>query len=134
MPPQNILISLRFAPLHQDILHRGLDKRQYSIYTEKGKRATDQPLSVQSHFSAVDDFTEIFLQSHFLWTQDGFTVTMKKSSNISVTDLHRFIPQPASGRSSELSLLSFCPFWTASLVWSKFWRLLRLNGLIFRTV
>jgi len=63
MPPQNILISLRCAPLHQDILHRGLDKRQYSIYTEKGKRATELPLSAQSHFSAVDDFTEIFSQS-----------------------------------------------------------------------
>ena len=60
MPPQNILISLRFAPLHQDILHRGLDKRQYSIYTEKGKRATNQPLSAQSHFSAVDCFYRVF--------------------------------------------------------------------------
>ena len=60
MPPQNILISLRCAPLHQDILHRGLDKRQYSIYTEKGKRATDQPLSAQSHFSAVDCFYRDF--------------------------------------------------------------------------
>ena len=38
-----------------------------------------------------------------------YPVKMKKSSNISVTALHRFIPQPASGRSSELSLLSFCP-------------------------
>ena len=60
MPPQNILISLRFAPLHQDILHRELDKRQYSIYTEKGKRATDQPLLPQSHFSAVDCFYRDF--------------------------------------------------------------------------
>ena len=56
MPPQNILISLRFVPLHQDILHRGLDKRQYSIYTEKGKRVTDQPLLPQSHFSAKAKF------------------------------------------------------------------------------
>lgn len=61
MPPQNILISLRCAPLHQDILHRWLDKRQYSIYTEKGKRVTDQPLSPQSHFSAVDCFYRVFL-------------------------------------------------------------------------
>ena len=60
MPPQNILISLRCAPLHQDILHRWLDKRQYSIYTEKGKRATDQPLLPQSHFSAVDCFYRFF--------------------------------------------------------------------------
>ena len=58
--PQNILISLRFAPLHQDILHRGFDKRQYSIYTEKGKRATDQPFLPQSHFSAVDCFYRDF--------------------------------------------------------------------------
>ncbi len=58
---------------------------------------------------------------------------MKKSSNISVTALHRFIPKPASGRSSELSLLSFCPCLAASSVWSEFWRLLRLHGLIFRT-
>ena len=63
MPPQNILISLRCAPLHQDILHRWLDKRQYSIYTEKGKRATDQPLLPQSHFLQLIVFTEIFSQS-----------------------------------------------------------------------
>ena len=37
-----------------------LDKRQYSIYTEKGKRATDQPLLPQSHFSAVDCFYRDF--------------------------------------------------------------------------
>ena len=60
MPPQNILISLRCAPLHQDILHRWLDKRQYSIYTEKGKRVTDLPLLPQSHFSAVDSFYRVF--------------------------------------------------------------------------
>ena len=65
--PQNILISLRCAPLHQDILHRGLDKRQYSIYTEKGKRATDQPLSAQSHFSAVDCFyRDFFAEPKFM--------------------------------------------------------------------
>ena len=58
---------------------------------------------------------------------------MKKSSNISATALHRFIPQPASGRSSELSLLSFCLCLAAFLVWSIFWRLLRLHGLFFRT-
>ena len=34
-----------------------------------------------------------------------YPVKMKKSSNISVTALHRFIPQPASGRSSAL------PYW-----------------------
>ena len=67
MPPQNILISLRCAPLHQDILHRGLDKRQYSIYTEKGKRATDQPLLPQSHFSAVDCFYRVFFAESQLY-------------------------------------------------------------------
>ncbi|WP_455527919.1 hypothetical protein, partial [Huintestinicola sp.] len=46
---------------------------------------------------------------------------------ISVTAFHRFIPQPASGRSSALPSLA------ASLAWSEFWRLLRLHGLIFRT-
>jgi len=46
--------------LHQDILHRWLDKRQYSIYTEKGKRANEQPLLPQSHFSAVDCFYRDF--------------------------------------------------------------------------
>ena len=56
-----------------------------------------------------------------------YPVKMKKSSNISVTALHRFIPQPASGRSSALPCLA------AFLVWSEFWRLLRLHGLIFRT-
>ena len=66
MPPQNILISLRFAPLHQDILHRGFDKRQYSIYTEKGKRANKQPLLPQSHFSAVDCFyRDFFAEPNF---------------------------------------------------------------------
>ena len=34
-----------------------------------------------------------------------YPVKMKKSSNISVTAFHRFIPQPASGRSSALPCL-----------------------------
>ena len=34
-----------------------------------------------------------------------YPVKMKKSSNISVTALHRFIPQPASGRSLALPCL-----------------------------
>ena len=67
MPPQNILISLRCAPLHQDILHRELDKQQYSIYTEKEKRATDQPLSAQNHFSAVDCFYRVFFAEPPHW-------------------------------------------------------------------
>ena len=59
---------------------------------------------------------------------------MKKSSNISATALHHFIPQSASGRSSELSLLSFCLCLAAFLVLLNFWRLLRLHGLFFRTI
>lgn len=50
---------------------------------------------------------------------------MKKSSNIFITALHRFIPQPASGRSSAL------PYLAALLVWSKFWRFLRLHSYFF---
>ena len=41
-------------------MHRWLDKRQYSFYTEKGKRANEQPLLPQSHFSAVDCFYRVF--------------------------------------------------------------------------
>ena len=51
---------------------------------------------------------------------------MKKSSNISVTALHRFIPQPASGRSSALPCLA------AILVWSKFLWEIHLHSLFFR--
>ena len=58
MPPQNILISLRSVA--SGYFASGLDKRQYSIYTEKGKRATDQPFLPQSHFSAVDCFYRDF--------------------------------------------------------------------------
>ena len=56
-----------------------------------------------------------------------YPVKMKKSSNISVAALHRFIPQPASGRSSALPCLA------AILVLSEIWRLLRLHGLFFGT-
>lgn len=50
---------------------------------------------------------------------------MKKSSNISATALHRFIPQPASGRSSALPCLA------AFLVWSKFLWEIHLHSLFF---
>ena len=51
---------------------------------------------------------------------------MKKSSNISADALHRFIPQPASGRSSALPCLA------AILVLAKFlWEML-LHSLFFR--
>lgn len=49
----------------------GLDKRQYSIYTEKEQRATDQPLSPQSHFSAVDCFyRDFFAEPAYLGSID----------------------------------------------------------------
>ena len=83
MPPQNILISLRCAPLHQDILHRGLDKRQYSIYTEKGKRATDQPLLSQCNFSAVDCFYRDFFAEP-IW---DFSALSVQGFDVSVQDI-----------------------------------------------
>jgi len=51
---------------------------------------------------------------------------MKKSSNISVTALHRFIPQPASERSSAL------PYLTVFLVLALIWGKLHLHSLFFR--
>ena len=54
-----------------------------------------------------------------------YSVKNTKSSNISVTVLHRFIPQPALGRSSALPCLA------TFLVWSKFGRLLRLHDYFF---
>ena len=62
---------------------------------------------------------------------EEYPVKMKKSSNISVTALHRFIPQPASGRSSELSLLSFCLCLAAILVLAKFLWEIHLHSLKF---
>lgn len=50
---------------------------------------------------------------------------MKKSSNISATALHRFIPQPASGRSSALPCLA------ANIVLSKLLWEIHLHGLKF---
>lgn len=60
---KNILMQRSGAQWNQDIF--GLDKQQYSIYTAKRKRATDQvALSTQSHFSAVDSFTEFFCRAN----------------------------------------------------------------------
>ena len=50
-----------------------------------------------------------------------------KNDDISAAAFHRFIPQPASGRSSVLPCLA------AILVLSEIWRLLRLHGLFFGT-
>ena len=50
---------------------------------------------------------------------------MKKSSNISATALHRFIPQPASGRSSALPCLA------ANIVLSKLLWEIHLHSLKF---
>ena len=51
-----------------------------------------------------------------------------KNDDISAAAFHRFISQPASGRSSALPCLA------AILVLSEIWRLLRLHGLFFGTV
>ena len=61
--------------MHQDILHRWLDKRQYSIYTEKGKRANEQPLLPQSHFSAVDCFYRAFFAEPWLYFRKPLSET-----------------------------------------------------------
>ena len=50
-----------------------------------------------------------------------------KNDDISAAAFHRFISQPASGRSSALPCLA------AILVLSEIWRLLRLHGLFFGT-
>ena len=50
-----------------------------------------------------------------------------KNDDISAAAFHRFISQPASGRSSALPCLA------AILVLSEIWRLLRLHGLFFET-
>ena len=50
---------------------------------------------------------------------------MKKSSNISAAALHRFIPQPASGRSSALPCLA------ANIVLSKLLWEIHLHSLKF---
>ena len=50
-----------------------------------------------------------------------------KNDDISAADFHRFISQPASGRSSALPCLA------AILVLPEIWRLLRLHGLFFGT-
>ena len=65
-------------------------------------------------------------QTPEVYPLEEYPVKMKKSSNISAAALHRFIPQPASGRSSALPCLA------AVLVLLEFWRLLRLHGLFFR--
>ena len=50
-----------------------------------------------------------------------------KNDDISAAAFHRFISQPASGRSSALPCLA------AILVLSEIWRLLRLRDLFFGT-
>ena len=65
MPPQNILISLRFAPLHQDILHRGLTNGSIQFILKKER---ERPISRSYHkviFLQLIVFTEFFSQSPF---------------------------------------------------------------------
>ena len=68
MPPQNILISLRCAPLHQDILHRGLTNSSIQFILKKKR---ERPISCSYHkviFLQLIVFTEIFSQSHLMHT------------------------------------------------------------------
>ena len=63
MPPQNILISLRCAPLHQDTLHRGLTNGSIQFILKKER---ERPISRSYHkviFLQLIVFTEIFSQS-----------------------------------------------------------------------
>ncbi len=63
MPPQNILISLRFAPLHQDILHRGLTNGSIQFILKKER---ERLISCSYHkviFLRLIVFTEFFSQS-----------------------------------------------------------------------
>lgn len=63
MPPQNILISLRCAPLHQDILHRDLTNGSIQFILKKER---ERPISRSHHkviFLQLIVFTEIFSQS-----------------------------------------------------------------------
>ena len=70
MPPQNILISLRFASLHQDILHRSLTNGSIQFILKKER----ERLICRSHhkviFLRLIVFTEIFSQSLFPYTPD----------------------------------------------------------------
>ena len=109
MPPQNILISLRCAPLHQDILHRGLTNGSIQFILKKEK----ERLISRSHHKVI--FLQLIVFTEFFFAEPSLLFTVLFRS------LRRGAPQR-------------CPVWTASLVWSEFWRLLRLHGLIFRTL
>ena len=63
MPPQNILISLRCAPLHQDILHRGLTNGSIQFILKKER---ERPISSSHHkviFLQLIVFTEFFCRA-----------------------------------------------------------------------
>lgn len=69
MPPQNILISLRCAPLHQDILHRGLTNGSIQFILKKER---ERPINRSHHkviFLQLIVFTEIFSQSLLILAQ-----------------------------------------------------------------
>lgn len=69
MPPQNILISLRCAPLHQDILHRGLTNGSIQFILKKER---ERPISRSYHkviFLQLIVLQRFFLQSLLILAQ-----------------------------------------------------------------
>ena len=72
-----------------------------------------------------DGFRGLCPRAPEVYPLEEYPVKKEKSSYISATALHRFIPQPASGRSSALPCLA------AILVWSKFLWEIHLHSLFF---
>ena len=66
MPPQNILISLRCAPLHQDILHRSLTNGSIQFILKKERERLISRSQHKVIFLQLIVFTEIFSQSLFM--------------------------------------------------------------------
>ena len=65
--PQNILISLRCAPLHQDILHRGFTNGSIQFILKKER---ERPISRSYHkviFLQLIVFTEVFFAESQLY-------------------------------------------------------------------
>lgn len=60
MPPQNILISLRCAPLHQDILHRGLTNGSIQFILKKERERLSCRSQHKVIFLQLIVFTEFF--------------------------------------------------------------------------
>ena len=71
MPLQNILISLRCAPLHQDILHRSLTNGSIQFILKKERERLISRFYHKVIFLRLIVFTEIFSQSFKKWYEDG---------------------------------------------------------------